>query len=107
MSRAIQEEIEACGRDNPGGTASESTFQPLRTLPADVPKGHRRYWKKLAAQAHTSYMAAIQLKCLDCAAWNRPEAAHCDSPVPSGSFPVGSGAVFPILMGPGEGHHQR
>ena len=78
MSEAILTKIEASGGDKPDDTGSESTFQPLRTMPADVPKAHRRFWEKLAAQAETSYRAAVTLKCLDCVAWDRPEAVRCE-----------------------------
>jgi hypothetical protein len=78
LSEPIRKEIEAPGRGKPGDTGSESEFQPLQTMPADVPKAHRRYWEKLAAEATTSYRAAVTLKCLDCCAWYRPEAARCE-----------------------------
>ena len=78
MSESVREEIEACGQDKPGGTSTGAEFQPLATMPADVPKAHRRYWEKLATQATTSYRAAVTLRCLDCCAWDRPEAVRCE-----------------------------
>jgi hypothetical protein len=77
LSEPVREEIEPSGPDYPGENEHRIEFLPLATLPHDVPKAHRRFWEKLAAQAETSYMAAIQLKCLDCCAWVRMEAVRC------------------------------
>ena len=49
-------------------------FEPLQTCPKEL----RQRWQRRAASAHTQPMRAIELKCLDCAAWYRPEAARCE-----------------------------
>ena len=38
----------------------------------------RRRWKRLADLAATRSRAAIELKRLDCCAWERPEAVRCE-----------------------------
>lgn len=49
-------------------------FDPLQTAP-----GKRRpRWDTLAVKAPTQYRAAVELKCLECCAWQRPEAARCE-----------------------------
>jgi len=53
-------------------------FQPLASLPENVPRRWRSHWLKLAGQATTSYRAAVELKCLDCCAWQRTEARWCE-----------------------------
>jgi hypothetical protein len=55
-----------------------SAFQPLSNLPQDVPRRWRGYWLKLAGKATTSYRAAVELKCLECCAWQRTEARRCE-----------------------------
>ena len=50
-------------------------FEPLLTCPKDK----RRRWERRAAVADTQPMRAIELKCLDCCAWSRPEAARCET----------------------------
>jgi len=42
-----------------------------------IPEGSREHWYRLAARAHQSYRAAVELKCLDCCGWDRPEAKRC------------------------------
>ena len=62
-----------------GGMESvEAKFHPLETLPDDVPRSYRRRWERLATTAASSYRAAVELKCLDCCAWQRAEAKHCE-----------------------------
>ena len=53
--------------DNEGG------FSPLATCPKQSDERFRRRGE-LAA---TSYRAAVELKCLECCAWDRPEAKRC------------------------------
>jgi len=55
-----------------------SGFQPLFSLPQDVPRRWKDHWLKLAERAITSYRAAVELKCLDCCAWHRTEARSCE-----------------------------
>jgi hypothetical protein len=50
-------------------------FEPLQTCPKD----QRARWEKRASVAGTQPMRAIELKCLGCVAWDRPEAARCDA----------------------------
>jgi len=51
-------------------------FKPLGTRPNDT--GYESRHKKLAAAAaRGSYKASVELHCLACVAWNRPEARDC------------------------------
>jgi len=43
-----------------------------------VPRRWKSHWLKLAGRAATSYRAAVELKCLDCCAWERTEARSCE-----------------------------
>ena len=51
-------------------------FRPIATMPKDVPETKRIRWEKLAKIADRAF-PAIELHCLDCVCWNRPEAADC------------------------------
>lgn len=53
-------------------------FRPVGLLPARVPKRWRDYWVKLGEEAHHRYRAAVELKCVECCAWDRVEAKACD-----------------------------
>jgi hypothetical protein len=53
-------------------------FQPLSNLPRDVPRRWRDHWLKVADQVNSSYRAAVELKCLDCCAWQRTEVQRCE-----------------------------
>ncbi len=48
-------------------------FEPLRTCPEKL----RPRWERRAAVAHAQPMKAVELKCLECCCWSRPEAARC------------------------------
>lgn len=52
-------------------------FDPLRLMPSDAPVRYQNRWRKLAGQAHRSFKAAIELKCVECCAWERREAREC------------------------------
>ncbi len=65
-------------REKPAEMGLKSGFQPLSNLPQNVPRRWRNHWRKLADQAATSYRAAVELKCLDCCAWQRTEARSCE-----------------------------
>ena len=52
---------------------NESGFSPLATCPKESVERFRRRGE-LAA---TSYRAAVELKCLECCAWDRPEVVRC------------------------------
>lgn len=52
-------------------------FNPLALLPSDTPSRYRKRWEKLAAKADTSFRAAVELKCIECCAWERTEAKAC------------------------------
>lgn len=54
-----------------------SGFRPLDLMPTDAPVKYQRRWRKLAGQAHRSFKGAIELKCIDCCAWDRKEAKEC------------------------------
>ena len=71
-------EIVPSRREKPAETDLRSGFQPLSTLPQDVPRRWRSHWLKLARQAAASYRAAVELKCLDCCAWQRTEVQRCE-----------------------------
>ena len=60
----------------PGSTERE--FSPLALMPAGLPASQERAWRRLAKVAGRQARAAIKLKCLDCAAWYRLEAAQCE-----------------------------
>jgi len=65
-------------REKPAELDRRSGFQPLFSLPQDVPRRWKDHWLKLAERAITSYRAAVELKCLDCCAWHRTEARSCE-----------------------------
>jgi hypothetical protein len=48
-------------------------FEPLATCP----KTKRGRYAARAARAHVGFRAAVELKCLDCVSWERPEATRC------------------------------
>ncbi len=48
-------------------------FEPLATCP----KAKRGRYGARAARAHVGFRAAVELKCLDCVSWDRPEAVRC------------------------------
>jgi hypothetical protein len=53
---------------------SEGRFSPLATCPEQSADRFRRR----AERAATSYRAAVELKCLECCAWERPEVKRCE-----------------------------
>jgi len=65
-------------REKPAEMELRSGFQPLSNLPQNLPQRWRNHWRKLADQAATSYRSAVELKCLDCCAWQRTEARSCE-----------------------------
>ena len=71
-------EIVPSHREEPAETDLRSGFQPLSNLSQDVPRRWRKHWLKLADRASTSYRAAVELKCLECCAWQRTEARRCE-----------------------------
>ena len=64
--------------EKPGEMDLRSGFQPLSNLPQNVPRRWRNHWLKVADRAATSYRAAVELKCLECCAWQRTEARTCE-----------------------------
>lgn len=52
-------------------------FQPLGLMPRGVPWTKRRRWESLGGKAQRQAFAAIELKCLECCAWVRPDAKAC------------------------------
>jgi hypothetical protein len=77
-AETYSEEIIPSRRGKPGEPDSRNGFQPLSTLPQDVPRRWRSHWLKLADRAKSSYRATVELKCLDCCAWQRTEARRCE-----------------------------
>ena len=71
--RSISRPLESTGIQG-----AEAGFEPLATLPQDVPNSYRRRWERLACNAPTSYRAAVELKCLDCCCWERTEVKQCE-----------------------------
>ena len=56
-----------------GSKAQEVDFDPLATCP----KKWRPRFEALARKSPKSLISAIKLKCIDCCAWERPEAKKC------------------------------
>ena len=77
-AKASRAEIVPSRREKPAEMDLRNGFQPLSNLPQYVPRRWRSHWLKLADQASTSYRAAVELKCLDCCAWQRTEARRCE-----------------------------
>jgi len=48
-------------------------FSPLGTCPNAL----KKRWEKKAKKAHSSYKTAVELKCMECVAWDRREAVTC------------------------------
>jgi hypothetical protein len=65
-------------REKPAEIDFRSGFLPLSNLPQDVPRRWRNHWLKVADRAATSYRAAVELKCLECCAWQKTEARTCE-----------------------------
>ncbi len=56
---------------------SEARFDPLANMPADLPATRQRRCRKLAEKADHQYRAAVELKCIECCAWQRSEVKRC------------------------------
>ena len=57
--------------------AREAGYDPLQLMQETLGESRRRRLRKLAQRAAASPRAAIELKCLDCCAWERPEVRRC------------------------------
>lgn len=77
-AEASSGEIVPSRREEPAESDLRSGFQPLSSLPESVPRRWKSHWLKLAGHAATSYRAAVELRCLDCCAWQRTEAQRCE-----------------------------
>ena len=55
-------------RPNPPG------YEPLKLAPSGV----KQKLARKAARTATSLRAAIEIKCIECCAWNRTEARNCE-----------------------------
>ncbi len=53
--------------------AGSVEFEPLSTCPDSL----RERYASRAKRADTSLKSAIELKCLECCAWDRPEVKRC------------------------------
>ena len=64
-------------RDTPEAPSStnEDDFQPLAMCPEDA---RSRFERRARLAGEQSMRAAIELKCIDCCGWSRPEAARCE-----------------------------
>lgn len=49
-------------------------FDPLATCPPDR---RQKYRKRAILAEHGGFRAAIELKCLECCGWDRPEVKRC------------------------------
>jgi len=87
-------------REELAETDLRSEFQPLSSLPENVPPRWRSHWLKLARQAAASYRAAVELKCLDCCAWERTEARRCE--IRGCPLWAASGRIFRRVRGAAE-----
>ena len=70
-----QDEIDAQIAPRSGNSGLEG-FNPVALMPKDVPAGKAERWRKMAKRCGQS-RPAIELKCLDCCGWERPEAKRC------------------------------
>ena len=64
-------------RDTPEAPSStnEDEFRPLAMCPEDA---RSRFERRARLAGDRSMRAAIELKCIDCCGWSRPEAARCE-----------------------------
>ena len=67
-------EIESRDALQEAPSAAEAAFEPLATCP---PAAQGRYDRR-AGLAADQPMRAIEVKCVECCGWSRPEAARCD-----------------------------
>ena len=74
MPESVRKEIEARNAPQRSPREAAAKFEPLQTCP----KKERPRWERRAAVADTQPMRAIELKCLDCSSWSRPEAVRCE-----------------------------
>ena len=91
-AEASSRELVPSRREEPAESDLRSGFQPLSSLPEKVPRRWRSHWLKLAGRAARSYRAAVELKCLDCCAWERAEARRCE--IRGGALWAVSGRIF-------------
>ncbi len=73
-SRPSLNEIESSSALQEAPEAAEAEFQPLATCP---PVARTRFERR-ARLAADQPMRAIELKCLECCGWSRPEATRCE-----------------------------
>jgi hypothetical protein len=73
-SQDLPDEIDARKAPQEPPRPSEPAFDPLQTCPPD----ERSRYARRAALATEQPLKAIELKCLECCAWSRPEAARCE-----------------------------
>ena len=74
MAESVRKEIGARKAPHRAPREVAAGFEPLQTCP----KEQRLRWERRAAVAHSQPMRAIELKCMDCVAWYRPEAIRCE-----------------------------
>ena len=77
-AKASRAEIVPSRREKPAQMDLRTACQPLSKLPQNATGRCRKQRLKLAHQATTSYRVAVELKCLDCCAWQRTEARRCE-----------------------------
>ncbi len=73
-SRPSLNEIESSNAPQETPEAAEAGFEPLATCPPAARTRFNRRGRLAADQP----MRAIELKCLDCCGWSRPEATRCE-----------------------------
>ena len=74
-SEAAPSEIETRNPSEGPSSTNEDGFQPLAMCPAEE---RQRYQRRAQLAGEQSMRAAIELKCIDCCGWSRPEAASCE-----------------------------
>ena len=58
-------------------TGTGERFEPLKFMPARLPEARKRRLIRLAAHAERRALAAIEVHCVSCCAWQRAEARAC------------------------------
>ncbi len=68
-------EIDRSDTPETPSSTNDDDFQPLAMCPEDA---RSRFERRARLAGDQSMRAAIELKCIDCCGWSRPEAARCE-----------------------------
>ena len=71
------DEIVAPSEGGPLQESIEAIYAPLGLMPKGLGNRWKVMYEKLARKAFKQYRAAVYLKCIECVAWDRPEAFRC------------------------------